>query len=87
MNKVIILIACFAFTSAQLPLQNGNCPNFNEWRDPSVEMRNEDIMGVWYLISTVPFFFQLTKKCTYFNYTALPEPNTAHLDITEFDEL
>lgn len=83
--KIVIIVGfCFAFASAQFKT-NGTCPNFDECRDPNIEMTEEKIRGIWYLASSIPYFFQLNKKCTYVNITAQPEPNRMHFDKIEYD--
>lgn len=82
---LIIVVVCFQSISAQFPLTNGTCSNFNECRDPNVEITKEKIAGIWFIHSEIPFFSWESKKCSYYNYTALPEPNALEVQITEFD--
>lgn len=86
MNQVLLLIAfCFAIASAQFPIKDGKCPDFNKCRDPNIILTNKKVTGTWYVAANIPYFWSAKKKCTFFNYKALSEPNTLGLKITEFD--
>lgn len=68
----IIATFYFSFASAQLPI-NGTCPKFAECRGSDVVMTNEKLKGIWYLQYSIPYLFDLNKKCSYLNITAVPD--------------
>lgn len=87
MSQVFFIIALFVtVATAQYPIKNGTCPDFSTCRDP-VTYNNEKIAGIWYVTASIPYFWNVGKKCTYKNYTALAAPNSVHSKTVEYDNV
>lgn len=49
-------------------------------------MTAEKISGTWFLASSIPYFFQLNKKCTYINFESEDgKSNTISFDKIEYE--
>ncbi|KAG5683813.1 hypothetical protein PVAND_013077 [Polypedilum vanderplanki] len=59
-----------AFLTDHVPLPfNGKCPRFDHCTDKGLIYDPKQIVGYNYLISSVPYFFQVEEKCTWYNFT------------------
>lgn len=76
------LSVCLTLSLAQFPI-NGTCPDLTQCRT-TVDMRDEVIRGIWYQYATLPYTFQLNKKCTFFDFSPLGN-HTFYFDKYEFD--
>ena len=84
--KIFLILISFGFASAQFEI-NGTCPNFTECRDININVTKEGLVGIWYLASSIPYFFQLNKKCSYINITVSTGPSQYFFEKFEFDVL
>lgn len=82
--RLLVVTLCFVLASAQFKI-NGSCPDFSKCRDSSVKLTKEKLEGIWFLESSIPYFFQLNQKCTQFNITALQETTAMQFDKIEYD--
>ncbi|KAG5667726.1 hypothetical protein PVAND_015697 [Polypedilum vanderplanki] len=71
--KFICAILVFFFCEvviAQVPIPaDGKCPTFENCTDKNFKFDAKLLIGYNYLISSVPYFFQVDQKCTWFNIT------------------
>lgn len=87
MSQVLFIIALFfTIALAQYPIQNGTCLDFSTCHD-AVNYADDKVLGIWYVTANVPYFWSVGKKCTYLKYTVLPESNSLHSELTEYDNM